>query len=208
MQSMQKTSWMWPPVAVRAPAPEDADSASAALNGWAQIKAEQWCWGYHAHTTKIDAERVRQRARQHRSQYSVMYLVGEQGEYCWRTREWWKTERMNSRGKELLGRKRGFIWTGDWQNECTDWLEGLVIQLRIVSPNLPSPFIWHFPRILDIIDDHEWTHSGYVHTHVGQRRRAIFLCLFIFSYLAIITVSIKCHTSSDSGEPYVSVWII
>lgn len=176
---------MWPPVAVRAPAPEDAASASAALNGWAQIKAEQWCWGYHAHTTKIDAERVRQRARQHRSQYSVMCLVGEQGEYCWRTREWWKTERMNSRGKELLGRKRGFIWTGDWLH-WMHWLvggAGFVIHLRIVSPHLPSLFILRFPRILDIIDDQEWTCSGFVHTHIGQRRRAVFSFSFLYLFI-------------------------
>lgn len=46
--------------------PVDAAAVSAALDGKAQIKVEQKCWGYHAHTTKIDAERVKWRARQHR----------------------------------------------------------------------------------------------------------------------------------------------
>lgn len=54
------------------------EEASGAWNGGAQIKAEQKCWGYHARTTKIDAERVRQRAREWGSHYSVMCLVREQ----------------------------------------------------------------------------------------------------------------------------------
>lgn len=47
--------------------PVDAAAAvNAALDGKAQIKVEQNCWGYHAHTTKIDAGWVKRRARQHR----------------------------------------------------------------------------------------------------------------------------------------------
>ena len=78
MSSMQKNILNMTPVAVWACAPEDAASANAALNGRAQIKAEQKRRGYHAHTTKIDAERVRQRARQRGSRWSVMCLVEEQ----------------------------------------------------------------------------------------------------------------------------------
>lgn len=66
------------PVGLWASAPEDAASANASVNGRAQIKAEQKCWGYHAHTTKIDAERVRQRAKQLGLRWSVMCLVEEQ----------------------------------------------------------------------------------------------------------------------------------
>lgn len=53
----------WIPFAVRACVPVDAAAVSAALDGKAQIKVEQKCWGYHAHTTKIDAERVKRRAQ-------------------------------------------------------------------------------------------------------------------------------------------------
>lgn len=81
------------PVAVWASLPEDAASANAALNGRAQIKAEQKCWGYHARTTKIDAERVRQQARQLGSRSSVMCLVEEQEDTADRRRNDWKRGR-------------------------------------------------------------------------------------------------------------------
>lgn len=73
--------------------PEDAASADAAPNGGAQIKAEQKCWGYHARTTKIDAERVRQRARERGSRCSVMCLVKEQANTADGHGKRWKTER-------------------------------------------------------------------------------------------------------------------
>lgn len=81
------------PVAVWASLPEDAASANAALNGRAQIKAEQKCWGYHAHTTKIDAERVRQQARQLGLRNSVMCLEEEQENTADRHRNYWKHRR-------------------------------------------------------------------------------------------------------------------
>lgn len=81
------------PVAVWASLPENAASANATLNVRAQIKAEQKCWGYHAHTTKIDAERVRQQARQLGLWNSVMCLVEEQENTADRHRNYWKQRR-------------------------------------------------------------------------------------------------------------------
>lgn len=95
------------PVALWASALEDVASANAAVNGKAQIKAEQKCRGYHAHTTKIDAERVRQWAKQLGLRYSVMCLVEEQennadGHRNDGKQSWWSTA---FHGEELLGHK-------------------------------------------------------------------------------------------------------
>ncbi len=63
-------------------------------------------------------------------------LSGRTWKYCWRTQKWWKTERMNSHGRELLGQKSLYCnwWLTHYQRTTSpvEWKHTSIIDWCLV----------------------------------------------------------------------------